>query len=355
MRVGLVIAGAYMAGIRNFDIETGYAAARKNELEWRNRPHGAGKLDLDRFRQYGYVDHLDSGKGGGELWQFSASHTLEYAFSSAAVANWAKALGKNKDADTLRQMAEAWQQLYDSSLKIIRPKMANGQFIDRFDPSQPWRGFQEGNAWQYTYFVPHEPAALIKKIGRQTFNHRLDSSFVLAEKALFGGGADIDAFAGIAGIYNHGNQPNLHVSWLFNYSGRPSLTQKWVRSICDKFYGTEGIHGYGYGQDEDQGQLGAWYVMASMGLFDVKGFTSPATTLGLGSPLFDSIRIRLNPLNARGKTFTIIAKNNTAGHPYIQSIHLNNGIVHQPFIPLQKILNGGSLVVQMGAKAVDNY
>ncbi len=353
--VGLVIASAYMAGIRDFDIATGYAAARKNELEAHNRPPGAGKLDLDRFRQYGYVNHLDSGKGGGERWQFSASHTLEYAFSSYAVANWAKALGKTNDFDTLQQLSTAWEQLYDPSLKIMRPKLANGQFISKFDPSQPWRGFQEGNAWQYTYFVPHNPEALVNKIGRATFNHRLDSSFVLAEKALFGGGADIDAFAGIAGIYNHGNQPNLHVSWLFNYSGRPSLTQKWVRAICDKFYGTEGIHGYGYGQDEDQGQLGAWYVMAALGLFDVKGFTAPNATLGLGSPLFETIHIRLNPAYAKGKMFTIVSKNNTPGNNYIQSIQLNGSAVHQPFIPLQRILAGGQLMVQMGKDPVDKY
>jgi predicted alpha-1,2-mannosidase len=271
------------------------------------------------------------------------------------VGNWAAALGKKQDQEELRRLSNAWQNLYDPELKLLRPKLANGQFISKFDPSQPWRGFQEGNAWQYTYFVPQDPEALIKKIGRETFNARLDSSFVLAEKAFFGGGADIDAFAGIAGIYNHGNQPNLHVAWMFNYSGLPSLTQKWVRSICDKFYGVEGIHGYGYGQDEDQGQLGAWYVMAAMGLFDVKGFTEPNAALGLGSPLFDTIHIRLNPAYARGKIFTIITKNNAAGNNYVQSIQLNGRKIHRPFIPLQNILDGGGLVLQMGASAVDKY
>jgi predicted alpha-1,2-mannosidase len=344
-----------MAGIRDFDVALGFEAARKNELEWKDRPHGAGKLDVDRFRKYGYVDHLDNGTGGGELWQFSASHTLEYAFSAYAVANWAKALGKKQDFEELHRLSKAWEQIYDPQLKLVRPKLANGQFVDNFDPSQPWRGFQEGNAWQYTYFVPHEPEALIQKIGQKTFNERLDSTFTLAEKALFGGGANIDAFAGIAGIYNHGNQPNLHVAWLFNFSGRPSLTQKWVRSICDKFYGTESIHGYGYGQDEDQGQLGSWYVMAAMGLFDVKGFTEPNIALGLGSPLFDTIRIKLNPRYARGTTFTIITKNNGTAADYIQTIRLNGQTLHRPFVPWQTIRNGGELVLQMGANPVDNY
>jgi predicted alpha-1,2-mannosidase len=353
--VGLTIASAYMAGIRDFDIAMGYDATRKNELEWKDRPHGAGKLDVDRFRRYGYVDHLDKGTGGGELWQFSASHTLEYAFSAYAVANWAKLLGKTDDYHELNRLSNAWEQLWDSSLQLVRPKLANGEFIDKFDPFQPWRGFQEGNAYQYTYFVPHQPEALVKKMGQETFNRRLDSTFVLAEKALFGGGAHIDAFAGIAGIYNHGNQPNLHMSWLFNHSGKPSLTQKWVRSICDKFYGTEGIHGYGFGQDEDQGQLGAWFVMAGIGLFDVKGFTEPNTELGLGSPLFSKIRIQLNKFYYPGKEFTIVAKDNGNGNDYIQSIRLNGQKLNRSFIPWSSIKSGGTLYLQMGPKAVDRY
>jgi putative alpha-1,2-mannosidase len=192
-------------------------------------------------------------------------------------------------------------------------------------------------------------------MGQETFNRRLDSTFVLAEKALFGGGANIDAFAGIAGIYNHGNQPNLHVSWLFNHSGRPSLTQKWVRSICDKFYGTEGIHGYGFGQDEDQGQLGAWLVMAGIGLFDVKGFTEEETQLGLSSPLFNKVRIQLNRSYYPGKEFTIVAKDNGKGNNYIQSIRLNGKKLNRCFVPWSAIKKGGTLFLQMGAKPVDQY
>ncbi|MET0242715.1 MAG: GH92 family glycosyl hydrolase, partial [Flavitalea sp.] len=292
--VSLVLAAAYQTGIRDFDVKLGYEAAIKNELEWRNRPRGAGKLDIDRFVKYGYVDHLDSGNDWQESWQFSASHTLEYAFSAHAVAQWAKVLNKTEDYNKLTKLSGAWEKIFDPSLKLIHPKTADGKFIDKFDPSQPWRGFQEGNAWQYTYFVPHQPKALVAKLGQKTFNARLDSTFNIAKKAMFGGGANIDAFAGIAGIYNHGNQPNLHASWLFNFSGKPSLTQKWVREICNEFYGTEGIHGYGYGQDEDQGQLGAWYVISSIGLFDVKGLTDINPSFGIGSPLFDKVTIKLN-------------------------------------------------------------
>lgn len=353
--VSLVMAGAYLAGIRNFDVERAYAASRKNELESVSRPHGAGKMDVDRFLKYGYVNHLDSGKGSGELWQFSASHTLEYAFSSFAMSNWARALGKSADAELFEGLSRSWEKLWDADLQLVRPRLANGEFIKNFDPAQPWRGFQEGNAYQYTYYVPHHPGRLIEKVGRDRFNKRLDSTFLLAEKALFGGGAHIDAFAGIAGIYNHGNQPNLHVSWLFNYSGKPSLTQKWVRAICDQFYGTEGVHGYGFGQDEDQGQLGAWYVMAAMGLFDVKGLTASENTFGLSGPLFNRITIRLNKRYYPGNHFVITAENAGALNKYIQSIHLNDQEFHRAFIPWESIKQGGVLRLRMGNRPKDRY
>ncbi len=353
--VSIVFAGAWMAGIRDFNVEEAYAAARKNELEGKDRPRGAGKLDVDSFIKYGYVNHLDKGSSWEEVWKFSASHTLEYAFSAYAMAQWAKRLGKETDHRTFLRLSKGWEHLFDADLKLVRPKMANGSFIDNFDPAQPWRGFQEGNAWQYTYFVPQDPKALIAKVGAGTFNRRLDSTFIISEKALFGGGANIDAFAGIGGVYNHGNQPGLHISWLFNFSGKPSLTQKWVRSICNKFYGTEAVHGYGFGQDEDQGQLGAWYVIAAMGLFDVKGLTDAKPQMGIAGPLFSKITIRLNEKYYAGKQFVIEAENNSDENVYIQSMQLNEKKLRQPFLSFADITKGGKLTVQMGGKAVDNY
>ena len=190
-------------------------------------------------------------------------------------------------------------------MNFIRPKKADGQFIHNFDPLQVWRGFQEGNAWQYTFYAPHDIPALVDKVGVDTFNARLDSIFTQSQKKIFSGGTNIDAFAGLRTLYNQGNQPCLHISWLFNEAGRPDLTQKWVRAILNEFYGTDGIHGYGYGQDEDQGQLGAWYVISSMGLFDVKGLAGTNPSFGLGAPLFDKITIRLNPKYYSGEEFTI--------------------------------------------------
>ena len=148
-------------------------------------------------------------------------------------------------------------------------------------------------------------------------------------------------------MYNHGNQPSLHISWLFNYSGRPDLTQKWVRAILDEFYGVTGVHGYGYGQDEDQGQLGAWFVMSSIGLFDVKGLTSPQPQFSIGSPLFDKVTIRL-PQNIRKGEFVIEAENNSKENIYIQKAVLDGKDDPQLRVPFADILKGGMLKLTMG-------
>ncbi|HYH55097.1 MAG TPA: GH92 family glycosyl hydrolase [Anseongella sp.] len=353
--VSLAIASAYMCGIRDFDIELGYEASLKNETGWENRPRGAGKLDTDRFVKYGFVNHLDQAQGPDEAWRFSGSHTLEYSFSSFAVAQWARLLGKEKDYAALMRLSRGWEQIFDPGTGFMRPRYANGKFMENFRPEEVWRGFQEGNAWQYTFYVPHDPESLVTKLGREEFNSRLDSIFTVSRKAIFGGGKHLDAFAGLEGLYNHGNQPNLHISWMFNYSGKPSLTQKWVRAICNEFYGTEGVHGYGYGQDEDQGQLGAWYVISAMGLFDVKGLTETRPSFGLGSPLFDKVTIQLNPDYYEGKEFVIETRGNSRDNIYVQSFILNGKKLKAPFLPFESLTGGGRLVLQMGKQPRDAY
>jgi len=346
---GLAIASAYNCGIRNFDVKTAYEAALKSELVSENRIAGAGKLDVGQFVKRGYTPYLNNlgyetnQDGSG----FGASHTLEYSYSAYAIAQFAKQLNKTDDYNKLMALSNGWKNIYDPSTKYIHPKDNNGDFIENFNPLEPWRGFQEGNAAQYTFYVPHDPETLIAMIGRDTFNNRLDSVFLMSQQNIFGAGKTVDAFAGVAALYNHGNQPNLHISWLFNFSGKPYLTQKWVRAICDQFYGTEDVHGYGYGQDEDQGQLGAWYVLAGIGLFDVKGLTEATPNMQIGSPLFDSITISLNPKYYKGKEFIIRTVNNSKENFYIQKASLNNQLQKTPFLKFSDIVNGGTLILEM--------
>lgn len=354
-QLGNVIAAAYLSGIRDFDIETAYEAALKNEQDGVNRPRGAGKLSTDKFVKFGYVPHLDNGPQPDEAWRFSASHTLEFSFGAYAVAQMAKELGKMEDYKQLMHLSKGWERIYNEETNLIHPKYENGEFIDKFNPMQVWRGFQEGNAYQYTFYVPHDAKGLIGKMGAEEFSARLDSIFQRSQENIFSGGRNIDAFAGLNTHYNQGNQPCLHISWLFNHAGRPSLTQKWVRSILDEFYGTDGIHGYGYGQDEDQGQLGAWYVISSIGLFDVAGLANANAELSLGSPLFDSITILLNPEYYSGESFTIETVNNSKDNKYAQSYTLNGEALHQPSLSFQDLVKGGHLKVEMGATPVDAY
>ncbi len=350
-----IIAGAHACGIRDFDTRLAYEACLKNELDGENRPLGAGKVDTKDFVTYGYVPHADAGDGPDEAFMFSASHTLEYAYSAWAVAQWARQQGDEAHYTQLMDLSKGWERLYDPTTNFIRPKKKDGTFITPFNPMQVWRGFQEGNAWQYTFYVPHDVEGLVSKVGADVFNARLDSIFTVSQKLIFSGGKEVGAFAGLQTLYNHGNQPCLHISWLFNEAGRPSLTQKWVRAILNEFYGTEGIHGYGYGQDEDQGQLGAWYVIASMGLFDVKGLTDPEPSFGLGAPLFDKITVQLDNRYYTGKELVIDVTGNTSENPYVQAFVWNGKPLNNTRLPFASIADGGLLEVKMGAQPKDQY
>lgn len=347
--VGLVIASAYQAGIRDFNAELAFEAAYKNEIEYKNREQGAGKTDLKGFVEQGYVPYKEKGWNSAEGSRFSASHTLEYAYSSYAVAQFAKALGKEKEYRELMQLSTNWKNLYDDKTDFIRPRMQNGEFLQDFDPFAPWIGFQEGNAWQYSFYVPHNPHGLIAKMGEVKFIKRLDSIFTVSEKTEFGG-KEIDAFSGINYIYNQGNQPSLYIPWLFNFTQAPWLTQKWVRKICNEFYGNDDVHGYGYGQDEDQGQLGAWYVMSSIGLFDVKGLVEINPSFQLGSPLFDRIKIA----TGNNKFVVIETSDNEPGNYYIQSVKVNGQNLDENHIGLEQLKTGANIKIELGNKPNKN-
>ncbi len=347
---GLVLASAYNIGIRDFDVETGYKAALKNEIEYHGRNLGNGKYDLSYFIKNHFVPYKDTTISNGWTYNFGASHTLEYSFSSYAVAQMAKSLGKKEDSNLLMQQATYYQNLFDNETRFIRPKLENGTFIKDFDPMKAWDGFQEGNAFQYTWYVPHDIKTLIALIGKDLFNKRLETMFDDAKKSMFGGGSEeIHSFSGVEKLYNHGNQPCLHDAWLFNYSDKPWLTQKWTRTICNEFYGTEPLHGYGVGQDEDQGQLGAWYVLASMGLFDVQGHSSERPSFQFGSPLFDKITIALDNKYYKGKELIIKTVNQHPENIYIQSVSWNGKPIENSWIYRDILMKGGTLKFVMGS------
>ena len=348
--MGQVIASAYNRGIRNYDVNEAFKAVRHNEMDWQNRPQGVGKADTKIFCELGYVpfDSIDSYYTGSsaQASKFSASHTLEYSFSAYAAAQMAHSLAKRADYERLTELSRGWEKLFDDQTGFIRPRDTKGDFIGKFNPMEAWRGYQEGNAYQYTFYVPHDPEGLIRRLGKDKFNERLNDLFEKASKTGFGGGKTIDAFSGLENVYNHGNQPSLHIAWLFNFSDAPRLTQKWVRQICNEFYGTDGIHGYGYGQDEDQGQLGAWYVLAGMGLFDVKGGSDASPSIQLATPLFQKVTISLHPDYSSGKEFVIRVKGNPSEEIYIRSAWLNGQKLNTFRFPWDEFVKGGELILE---------
>ncbi|MCF7974897.1 MAG: GH92 family glycosyl hydrolase [Phycisphaerae bacterium] len=345
---GLLLASAYQCGIRDYDVELAYQAARNAELVYKDRPFGVGKYDLEEFITQGYIALDEYTTNVGWVFNFGASHTLEYSFTSSAVAKFAHALGKEDDARQLTLMSKHYQNLFDPDTKFMRPREKDGTFLKAFDPMKAWIGFQEGNSYQYTWLAPHDIDRLIEMMGRDVFNERLENTFRESRKSLFGGGQEIDSFSGLEKLYNHGNQPCLFQPWLFNYSGRPELTQLYTRAICDEFYGATPEHGYGYGQDEDQGQLGAWFVLASMGLFDIKGLTDVNPALRIGSPMFRKITIHLNADYDRGSQFVIKTVNNSSKNVYVQSATLNGMALQDGILPWAAFVKGGQLELSMG-------
>jgi predicted alpha-1,2-mannosidase len=346
--MGLMMAAVYNCGIRDFDVKKGYEAALKNELTYEGRNSGNGKYDLEYFIKQGYVPNYEYKLSNGWVFVFGASHTLEYCFNSYAVGQFAKALGKTEDYNKLTKLAGNYRLLYNPETRFMQPREKDGSFIANFNEMVAWKGFQEGNAFQYTWYVPHDVNGLIQLLGKDLFNSRLDMMFTESQKSGFGGGKEVASFSGIEKLYNHGNQPCLHDAWLFNYSGKPWLTQKWTRAICNEFYGTRPIDGYGYGQDEDEGQIGAWFVLTSMGLFDVQGHTAERPTFQLGSPLFSKIEIKLNRTYYQGRKIIIKTIHNTPDNSYIQSVNLNGKKLENCWFYRDEIMNGGKIVIDMG-------
>jgi len=349
---GVLVCGAYNWGIRDHDLEQAFAAVLKNETGWQNRPVGVGKADLKSFLDRGYVPLLRKVSAAGDSVAdgslFSASHTLEYSFSCWAAAQFARSLGKTAEHDRLMELSRGWQKLYDPETGFIRPRDTSGAFIADFNPRKPWIGFQEGNAWQYTFYVPHDVPGLMAKMGATVFLDRLEDVFSQAARTRFGGGEQLDAFSGLENVYNHGNQPSLHIAWLFNEAGRPWRTQHWIRRICDDFYGTTRTHGYGFGQDEDQGQLGAWFVLAAIGLFDIQGGTAPHPVFQLATPLFETVEIQRHPRYSSGRPILIRTSSNPRTHPYIQAASANGNPLRTSHVPYEMVRDGGTLELSLG-------
>lgn len=352
-----LINSAYQKGIRNYDVNKAYEAIKQVQLN-QGRAHPCGGLvgnrQLQVYMDKGYVPY---GPGtsisyfGTDL-EGPASNTLEYAFDDWNVAQMAKALGKEADYTYFIGRAHNYKNIFDKNVGYVRPRLTDGTWYTAKSAfgdqkrSDSWKGtgFIEGNAWQYTWFVPHDVNELVNMLGKEEFNTRLNKGFEMSARTNFNATGDLFADYPI----NHGNQPNMQAAYLFNYSGKPWLTQKWAREIMDHYYGSRPEDGWP--GDEDQGQMGAWFVMSAMGLFEMDGGGSTKPIYEIGSPLFAKITIELDQKYYPGKSFVIEAKNVSVENRYIQKAYLNGKKLNKPWFFHNELVKGGKLELIMGSK-----
>ena len=331
-----LIVGAYQKGIRNYDIDKAYRAVKEVQLHPGGKHDSGGtvgNLELKPYIEMGFIP-MEEGH---------VSNTLEYAYDDWCVAQMAKSLGKNDDYFHFMKRSQNYKNIFNPSTGYFRPKHTGGPWLKHFSPiakavgkedSFGGKDFKEGNAWQYSFFVPHDLQGLIKLVGKAEFNNRLNDGFELSRPNF------------VSEYINHGNQPNMQAAWLFNYSGKPWLTQKWVREILDNYYGTG--HLDGYPGDEDQGQMGSWYVMGAIGLFQMDGGASTSPVYEIASPLFEKVTIQLDDKYYGGKEFVIRAKNTSKTNKYIQSATLNGKALNKFWIYHYELVKGGELLLEMG-------
>ncbi len=348
-------AAAYNKGIRNYDALKAYEGLRKNALPGGIRDHAGYEFGpnasgggMKYYVTRGYVPESIEGRG---MHRDGASMTLEYAYEDWCLAQMAKALGKRDDFQWLIGRSFNYTNVWDASVRWMRPRNPDGSWLANFAPvekqgSFAGGGFCEATAAIYTHFVPQDVPGLINLFGgNQKYVEVLNQQFEKAEPLRFvvqhgeHGGAWVD----------YDNEPSMAMAHMFNLAGAPWLSQKWVRLVKEQAY-DDITPGGGYNGDEDQGQLGALGVLMAIGLFDVQGGASINPTYQITSPVFDRVTLRLNQEYFSGRQFTIAVHKNSAENFYIQSAKLNGKPLNQFWFPHTNLVSGGTLEIELGPK-----
>ena len=349
-----LILDTYAKGYRDFDANLAYSAMRKNATEATMLPWSrANATSLDRvYFDKGFFPALAWGEAEtvSEVTRErrqAVSVTLENAYDDWAVAGLAKALGKENDADYFTKRAHNYQNVFNPTTGFMAPKSADGKWVEHFDPKlgggQGGREYTtEVDSWLYSFSVQHDPEGLIRLLGgRDAFNTRLDLLFQeqYGESKYQFLGQFPDA-TGLVGLYAQGNEPSLHIPYLYDFSGQPWKTQKRIRQLLDVWYGDGPL---GISGDDDGGELSSWYVLSALGFYpECPG--SPVYEIG--SPLFQRSTVTMG----NGKSFTIIAVGTSAQNKYIQSASLNGKPWTKPWFSHADISSGGTLRLEMGPK-----
>jgi predicted alpha-1,2-mannosidase len=308
-----VIADAYLKGIDGFDAEKALIALKASSN--RNR----------KGKQY-YIEH---GFIPADIKKESVSCLLEYAYDDWCIAQMAKKMGHFKDYNEYIERAKSYLKIFDGSTRFFRGKRLDGNWINSFDPLEVSRDFTEANAWQYRFFVPHDIEGLINLFGgREAFVTGLDSLFNHTSDSK----GKLQDITGLIGQYAHGNEPSHHVAFLYNYVGQPWKSQQRVRQILSEMYSATpgGIVG-----NEDCGQMSAWYIMSSIGLYPVCPGSGEYL---LTPPLFEKTVINLHNRNR-----LVIRANGPEVNPYIDKVLFNGKEISVNYITHSQLMQGGEL------------
>jgi predicted alpha-1,2-mannosidase len=272
----------------------------------------------------------------------SVSKALEYAYDDWCIAQFAQAVGQLDDYELFMQRSAFYRNLYDSTSGFMRGRNSDGSWVTPFDPrfgTEKQPQYTEGNAWQYSWYVPQNVPDLMALMGgREKFSAKLDSLFT-HDSNLDDLGATADV-SGLVGLYAQGNEPSHHIAYLYDFAGKPWKTQQRVRQIMQDYFTSkpDGLCG-----NEDCGQMSAWYIFSALGFYPV----NPADgKYYIGSAIFPRASIDVG----NGQRFTVETVNNSADNVYVQSISLNGKPLTRPFITHVEVMQGGALTMVMGPK-----
>jgi len=322
-----VIADAIIKGVYKGDAEKALAAC----------------VATANHRSYeGIGGYIDKGYVAADSNGTSVSNTLEYAYDDWCIAQLAKFLGRNDVYETFIRRSENWRNVYDPVSGFMRPRMTDGTFRKEFDVlSTHGQGFIEGNAWNYSLYVPQNPEALITlRGGKKKFAKHLDSLFTMHLPDQFFAETENITREGIIGNYVHGNEPAHHAAYLYNYTGTPWKTQYWVRYILDKMYKPTPD---GLGGNDDCGQMSAWYIFSELGFYPM---APGSIKYELGSPGIVSATINLE----NGKHFFVKTHDQGKDFVYVKKVTLNGKKLDRSYILHKEIMEGGTLEFFMSDK-----
>ncbi|WP_291912778.1 GH92 family glycosyl hydrolase [Chitinophaga sp. CB10] len=316
-----------------------------------NAPFDADKaleacVTTARHRSYdGLGYYIDNGYIPEDKQGASVSKVLEYAYDDWCIAQVAKKLNRKDIYEEFIKRSLHYKNVYDASTGFMRPRLSDGSFKKDFDPLQTHdQGFIEGNAWNYSLYVPQYPAEMIEMMGgKKQFAQHLDSLFTMELPDKYFAETEDITRDGIIGNYVHGNEPSHHVAYLYNHTGQPWKTQDRVRMILKKMYhpGPDGLGG-----NDDCGQMSAWYIFSSLGFYPL---CPGSDQYELGSPAVNKATLQLE----NGKSFTVDVRNQSDKNVYVQKVLLNGKEWKKLTISHADIMHGGVITFVMGNKPKD--